>query len=113
LNLYAIKQAVINLSDTNFFRFYHWFEKFGCDQINRHAKSSRIRQAVLSLSDEELDGFSYWLDDEWSERWREEVDNDPVARKCLELGNLIMSKPDPAKFIADLLKQTDKSDDKK
>lgn len=103
VNLYTIKQAVINLSATDFFRFYNWFEKYGCDRINKHTKSSRIRQAVLNLSDKEFNHFWYWIDDLWGERWAEEVENDPVARKCLELGNMIMSKPDPGKFIADLL----------
>ena len=112
MNLYAIKQAAINLSDTDFFRFYNWFEKFGCDQINKHTKSSRLRQAVLNLSDKELDHFWYWLDDLWGERWAEEVENNPVARKALEFGNMIMSQPDPGKFIVDFLGLGNESEDK-
>ena len=103
MNLYTIKQSVINLSDTDFFRFYNWFEGFGYDRINKHTKSSRVRRAVLNLSDKELDHFWYWLDDLWCERWTEEVKNNPVARKSLDIGNMIMSRPDPAKFIADLI----------
>jgi hypothetical protein len=103
MDLYSIKHTVLKLSATNFFRFYNWFEKYGYDRINKHTISSKVRQAVLNLSDKEMDNFWYWLDDLWGERWAEEVENDPVARKCLDIGNMLMSKSDSGKIIADLL----------
>ena len=102
MNLYSIKQGVINLSSIDFFRFFSWFEKYGWKRINNFTKSSKLRQVVLNLSEKELDAFDDWLDILWAERWNEEVENDPLARQCRELGNIIMSKLDPDRFTADL-----------
>ena len=102
MELIEIKERIFSLKDTEFNRFELWFDKYGCDRVNKNAKSSRIRQAVLSLSDKELDHFWDWFEDLCDERWREEVENDPIARKCLEIGYMIMNKPDPGKFLVDL-----------
>ena len=32
----------------------------------------------------------------------EEVESDPIAQQYLELGYMIMSKPDPGQFLVDL-----------
>ncbi len=103
MDLYAIKQAILNLTDIEFARFQNWFDKIGCNRINKNAKSSKIRQAVLNLTDKEFGHFWDWFEDLCDELWAEEVENDPIARKCLEIGYMIMSKPDPGKFLADLL----------
>jgi hypothetical protein len=29
----------------------------------------------------------------WAERWNEEVENNPIARQCRKLGNILMSDP--------------------
>ena len=105
MDLYAIKQAILNLSDIEFARFQNWFDKIGCNRINKKAKSSKIRQAVLNLSNKDFDLFWDWYEDLCDERWAEEVENDPIARQCLEIGNMIMSKSDPGKFLADLFKK--------
>ena len=107
MDFYSIKQAVMNLSNTEFFRFFSWYEKFGWEQIDKFTKSSKLRQAVLTLSEKELSNFNNWLDSLWAERWDEEVENDPIARQCRELGNIIMSKPDPGKFLVDLFSNND------
>lgn len=103
MDLYAIKQAILNLEDIEFTRFQNWFDKIGCNRINKNAKRSKIRQAVLNLSNKDFDLFWDWYEDLCAERWAEEVENDPIARQCLEIGYMIMSKPDPGKFLADLL----------
>ena len=69
MNLYSIKQAVINLSSTDFFRFFSWCEKYGWEQVDKFTKSNKLRQAVLNLSEKELEAFSDWLDVLWAERW--------------------------------------------
>ena len=48
MDFYSIKQAVMNLSNTEFFRFFSWYEKFGWEQIDKFTKSSKLRQAVLT-----------------------------------------------------------------
>ncbi len=103
MNLYRIKQAILNLTDVEFVRFQNWFDKLGCNRINKNAKSSKIRQAVLKLTEKDLGDFWDWFEDLSDERWAEEVENNPIARQCLEIGNMIMSKPDPGKFLVDLL----------
>jgi hypothetical protein len=111
--LYKLKQGVSRLSDINFFRFYDWFEKYGWNRIDKFTKSSKLRQAVLNLSDKELDNFSDWLDILWAVRWDEEVDNDPIARQCIELGNIIMSKFANGQLNDELHGFDDDSKDKK
>ena len=106
MDLYAIKQAIINLSDIEFIRFQNWFDKIGCNRINKQAKSSKIRQAVLNLSNKDFDLFWDWYEDLSDERWAEEVENDPIARQCLEIGYMIMGKPDPGKLLADLFNKS-------
>ena len=54
MNLYEIKDGLLNLKDIEFNRFQNWFEKFGYDRINKNAKSSKIRQSVLKLSENEF-----------------------------------------------------------
>ncbi len=103
MNLYEIKHGLLNLKDIEFNRFQNWFEKFGYDRINKNAKSSKIRQSVLKLSEKEFNHFWDWFDNLCDEKWAEEVENDPMAKKCLEIANIIMSKPDPGKFIVNLL----------
>ncbi len=103
MDLYGIKQAILNLADIEFTRFQNWFDKIGCNRINKNAKRSKIRQAVLNLSNKDFDLFWDWYEDLCAERWAEEVENDPIARQYLEIGYMIMSKPDPGKFLADLL----------
>ena len=93
MDLYSIKQAVNDLSHTDFFRFFDWFEQYGWERINKFTKSSKLRQAVIDLSEKELFVFADWLDILWSERWNEEVENNPIARQCRALGNIIMSDP--------------------
>ncbi|KPA17605.1 hypothetical protein MHK_002139 [Candidatus Magnetomorum sp. HK-1] len=93
MDLYSIKQAVNDLSHTDFFRFFDWFEKYGWKRIDRFTKSYKLRRAVINLSKKELDNFNYWLDTLWTERWGEEVENDPIARQCRELGNILMNDP--------------------
>lgn len=66
--------------------------EYGWKRINKFTKSSKLRQGVLNLPEKELNAFSDWLDTLWAERWDEEVENDPIARQCRELGNIIMSK---------------------
>ena len=112
MDLHAIKQAILNLKDVEFTRFQNWFDKIGCDRINKNAKSSKIRQAVLNLSDKDFDHFWDWYEDLCDERWAEEVENDPIARQCLEIGYMIMSKPDPGKFLADLLNRSNEAKEK-
>jgi hypothetical protein len=103
MNLYGIKQAILNLTDIEFVRFQNWFDKIGCNRINKNAKTSKIRQAVLKLTEKDFGDFWDWFEDLCDERWAEEVENDPIARQCLEIGNMIMSKPDPGKFLVNLL----------
>ena len=102
MELYEIKQRILNLKDIEFNRFQNWFDKKGCNRINKNAKSSKIRQSVLNLSDKDLDLFWDWYEELCDERWAEEVENDPIARQCLEIGYMIMSKPDPGQFLVDL-----------
>lgn len=113
MNLHRIKRGVARLSNTDFFRFFNWFEKYGWERINKFTKSSRLRQAVLGLSKKELETFDDWLEVLWSERWNEEVENDPIARQCRELGNIIMNKFHQGTFIDDLKKMKNDSKDKK
>ena len=103
MELYEIKQGILNLKDIKFNRFQNWFDEIGYDRINKNAKSSKIRQSVLKLSEKDFNHFWDWFEDLCDEKWAEEVENDPIARKCLEIGNIIMSKPDPGKFLIDLL----------
>ena len=93
MDLYSIKQAVDDLSLTDFFRFFNWFEEYGCKRINKFTKSYKLRQSVINLSEKDLDNFTVWLDTLWTERWNEEVENNPIARQCRELGNILMSDP--------------------
>jgi hypothetical protein len=111
MNLYSIKQAVNDLSHTEFFRFFNWFEEYGWKRIDKFTKSSKLRQAVINLSEKDLDIFSYWLDTLWTERWNEEVENNPIARQCRELGNILMS--DTNKFTEYLHALSNDSKDKK
>ncbi len=62
-----------------------------------------IKHGLLNLKDIEFIHFWDWFDNLCDEKWAEEVENDPMAKKCLEIANIIMSKPDPGKFFADLL----------
>jgi len=57
MELYEIKQRILNLKDIEFNRFQNWFDKIGCNRINKNAKSSKIRQSVLNLSDKDFDLF--------------------------------------------------------
>ncbi|MCK4605603.1 MAG: BrnT family toxin [Deltaproteobacteria bacterium] len=54
MELYEIKQRILNLKDIEFNRFQNWFDKIGCNRINKNTKSSKIRQSVLNLSDKLL-----------------------------------------------------------
>jgi len=103
MGLYEIKERILELKGVEFTRFENWFFKFGCDRIRKNAKTSKIRQAVLKLSDKDLDLFWEWYEDLCQERWTEEVQNDPIARRYLEIGYMIMGKPDPDQFLVDLL----------
>ncbi len=103
MDLYGIKQAILDLTDIEFVGFQNWFDKIGCKRINKNAKRSKIRQAVINLTEKDFDDFWDWYEDLCDERWAEEVENNPIARQCLEIGYMIMSKPDPGKFLADLL----------
>lgn len=107
MNLYEIKQGILNLKELEFNRFQNWFERFGYDRINKSAKSSKIRPSVLKLSEKEFSHFWHWFDDLCYERWAEEVENDPIAKKSLEIANIIMSKPDPGKVLVDLLSRNE------
>jgi len=111
MELYEIKQRILNLKDIEFNRFQNWFDKIGCNRINKNAKSSKIRQSVLNLSDKDFNLFSDWYEELCDERWAEEVENDPIARQYLEIGYMIMSKPDPGQFLVDLF--SGKSEDTK
>ena len=102
MELCEIKQRISNLKNIEFNRFQNWFDTIGCHRINKNTKSSKIRQSVLKLSDKDFDLFWDWYEDLCDERWAEEVENDPIARQCLKLGHMIMSKPDPGKFLVDL-----------
>lgn len=70
-----------------------------------------IKDAILSLSEEDFEVLFEWMEELANERWQEEVENDPFARKALEMGYMIMNKPDPVRFIAKLLNC--KGEDKK
>ncbi len=113
MQLYEIKQGILNFDEIEFNRFQNWFDKIGCDRINKFTKSSKIRQSILKLSNQDFNLFWDWYDDLCDERWAEEMENDPLARKCLELGNLIMSQPDPGQFLADLLNGKSEATNKK
>jgi hypothetical protein len=102
MDLYEIKESILNLKDIEFSRLENWFCKLGSNRINKNAKSSKIRQSILNLPDKDFDLFWDWFEDLCDERWAEEVENDPIARKCLEIGYMIMSKPDPGQFLVDL-----------
>jgi hypothetical protein len=67
---------------------------------------SRIKRAVSNLTDEDFEKFWDWFEDYAYERDRERTQNDPVERQYLELGNMIMSQPDPGRFLADLFSRT-------
>ncbi len=49
MELYEIKQGILNLKDIEFNRFQKWFDEIGYDRINKNAKRSKIRQSVLKL----------------------------------------------------------------
>ncbi len=66
----------------------------------------------MKLSEKDFNHFWDWFEDLSDEKWAEEVENDPIARKCLEIGNMIMSKPDPGKFLIDLLISRNEAKDK-
>ena len=102
MDLYEIKKRILNLKGVEFIRFENWFFKFGCNRINKNTKTSKIRQAVLNLPDKDLDLIWDWYDDLCHERWTEEVQNDPIALQYLEIGYMIMGKPDPGQFLVDL-----------
>ena len=104
MDLYEIKKRILNLKGVEFIRFENWFFKFGCNRINKNTKTSKIRQAVLNLPDKDLDLIWDWYDDLCHERWTEEVQNDPIALQYLEIGYMIMGKPDPGQFLADLFR---------
>jgi hypothetical protein len=102
MDLYEIKDRILNLKNIEFIRLENWFFKLGCNRINKNTKSSKIRQSILNLPDKDFDLFWDWFEDLCDERWAEEVENDPIARKSLEIGYMIMSKPDPGQFLVDL-----------
>lgn len=112
MELYEINQRILHFKDIEFNRFQNWFDKIGRNRINKNAKSSKIRQSVLNLSDKDFDLFWDWYEDLCDERWAEEVENDPIARQCLEIGYMIMSKPDPGKFLTDLFNRCYETKDK-
>lgn len=103
LNYYEIKQAVLNLTDKDFDEFEEWFYELGGKRSAREIELNGVKRAVLSLSKKDLDDFETWFEDLCDERWAEKVKNDPMAQEAIKLGNLIMSKPDPGKYLADLL----------
>jgi hypothetical protein len=113
MDVYDIKERILALKNIEFIRLENWFFKFGFNRINRNAKSSKIRQAILDLSDKDLDHFWDWYDDLCHERYIEEVENDPIARQYLEIGYMIMSKPDPGQFLADLYSGKSRDKEKK
>jgi len=102
MDLCEIKESILALDDVMFSRFEKWFFKFGCNGIDKYAKSSKLRQSVLNLPDKNLDSFWEWYDDLCHERYVEEVKNDPISQDYLKLGYMIMSKPDPGQFLVDL-----------
>jgi len=91
MDLYSIKQSVNDLSHTDFFRFFDWFEKYGWKRINRFTKSYKLRRSVINLTEKELNTFADWLDFLWTERWNEEVENNPIARHCRKFGKILMN----------------------
>ena len=95
MDIYEIRDSVLALEGIEFTRLENWFYKFGCNRINKSAKSSKLRQAILNLPEKDLDSFWQWYDDLCHERYMEEVESDPIAQQYLELGYMIMSKPDP------------------
>ena len=82
MDLYAIKRAILNLSDIEFIRFQNWFDKIGCKRINKNAKSSKVRQAVLNLSNKDFDLFWDWYEDLCDERWAEELEKARERGRC-------------------------------
>ncbi len=113
MELHEIKHGILNLKDIEFNRFQNWFDKIGCNRISKNAKSSKIRQSVLNLSDKDFDLFWDWYEDLCDERRAEEVQNDPIARQCLEIGYMIMSKPDSGQFLIDLFNGESEDTEKK
>lgn len=103
LELYEIKHAVFDLTNKDFVEFEEWFFELGGKRLTKGIKLNELRRAVLNLSKKDLELFETWFEDLCDERWAEEVKNDPMAQDAIKLGNLIMSKPDPGKYLADLL----------
>ena len=113
MDVNEIKERILAIEGIEFIRLENWFFKFGCNRINRNAKSSKVRQAILNLSDKDFDFFWQWYDDLCHERYMEEVENDPIAQKYLEIGYMIMSKPDPGQFLVDLFSGKNRDKEKK
>jgi hypothetical protein len=42
----------------------------------------------LKLSEKEFNHFWDWFDNLCDEKWAEEVENDPMAKQCLEIANI-------------------------
>ena len=98
-----IKQSILNLTNKDFVEFEKWFYELGGKRLAKGIELNELRRAVLSLSKKDLDDFETWFEDLCDERWAEKVKNDQMAQEAIKLGNLIMSKPDPGKYLADLL----------
>lgn len=101
----------MNLTDKDFVQFEEWFYKLGNKRLAKGIQLNEVRQAVLSLSNKDFDHFEDWFEDLCDERWAEEVKNDPMAQEVIKIGSLIMSKPDPGKYLADLLSDNEAKDD--
>ena len=111
MNFYELKRAILNLTDKDFVQFEEWFYKLDNKRLAKGIQLNEVRQAVLSLSNKDFDHFEDWFEDLCDERWAEEVKNDPMAQEAIKIGNLIMSKPDPGKYLADLLSGNEAKDD--
>ena len=111
MNFYQIKHAVLDLTSKDFVEFEEWFYQLGGKRLAKGIEPNELRQAVLSLSKKDLDYFETWFEDLCDERWAEEVKNDPMAQEAIKLGNHIMSKPDPGKYLADLLSGRSEAND--
>ncbi len=103
MDLYEIKQAILDLTNKDIVELEEWFYEIDGNRLAKGSKLKELRHAVLSLSKKDLELFQNWFEDLCDECWAEEVENDPIAQEAIKLGNLIMSKPDPGKFLADLL----------
>jgi hypothetical protein len=53
LNLYEIKQAVLNLMNKDFVEFEEWFYELGDKRLAKGIELNEVRQAVLSLSNKD------------------------------------------------------------